>query len=442
MMDTNHWGLSINHNNHFDMGGCDVVSLAKEYGTPLHIVDENRLRSNFHRFYNAFNSSYPEVRVFYSYKTNCIPALLKILHEEGCGAEVVSPYELWIACQLACDPSKIVYNGVNKSEEDLRIAVDRGVGLINVDSVNEIYKLKRVASDLKKVVNIGIRIYPGIGWKAQFGLQPNEDNIIEILKELDGLDYINVSCLHVHFGTGIKDAGIYLKVIKKICTLIKEIKEYLNKDIDYLDLGGGFGVPTVKTIKIPEMALYKIFNVPLKEPKINHCAPIEVFGNEITDFLNKFCKSNGLKKPALILEPGRIITSNSQILLIKVVDLKTRKNGSNFAITDGGMQNIAFPLSYEYHQCFLANRVGAKNKNRYFITGPLCSPDDILYRNWRLPELKIGDILAIMDTGAYFTSFSNNFSFARPSIVLVSDGTHRLIRREENFEHMSELDVI
>src|SRR5262249_25892375 len=127
-------------------------------------------------------------------------------------------------------------------------------------------------------------------------------------------------------------------------------------------------------------------------------------------------------------------------LLVRVRELKTRRSGKTFAMTDGGMQNIAFPLSYEYHECLLATGAEGRSRRRYFVTGPLCSSEDILYRNWKLPELKEGDILAIMDAGAYFTSFANNFSFARPAVVAVSNGTHTVLRRRETFDHMSAVD--
>jgi len=441
-MDIDTRGLDINHKDHLVFGGCDVVDLAGEYGTPLYVVDENRVRSNYHRFMDAFNRFYHEVEIFYSYKTNCIPAILKTLHKEGCGAEVVSPYEFWLAHQLETDPSRIIYNGVNKSKEDLKTAIQQGVGLINADSPDEIRRLKAASDELGMHVNVGVRIYPEIGWKSQFGFQKNGDNIISIFEEIVESDFLEPCCLHIHFGTSIRETGPHRDVIKKITSLMKDLKEKINLELKYLDMGGGFGIPTVKTLSLSEIAFYKIFNIPPKGPKISSCPSIETFGEIITgDLISEF-ERYGLKKPRLILEPGRVITGDTQILLVTVGEIKKRNNGVNFAITDGGMQNIAFPLSYEYHKCLLGNRCSAGIKDRYHVTGPLCSPEDLLYRNWRLPELKAGDILAIMDAGAYFTSFSNNFSYPRPAVVSTKDGSHRIIRERENFMHMTGLDMI
>jgi len=441
-MDKSLWGLDINNKDHLVFGGCDVVDLAREYGTPLFLIDENRVRTNYHRFLNAFNKHYTETQVFYSYKTNCIPAILKTLHEEGCGAEVVSPYEFWLAHQLGIESSRIIYNGVNKLKEDLMTAIQKGVGLINVDSLNEIKLLKMVSSKIRRHVNVGVRICPGSGWKAQFGIQNNRDNIIAIFKEMAESDFLDPCCLHVHFITGIRNTSLHSAVIKEIVALMNKLKEKLDLELKYLDLGGGFGVPAVKTLSLPEMALYKIFGITPKEPDISECPSIEGFGESITRCLINNLERYRLKRPILIFEPGRAITSDAQILLVTVGEIKKRKSGASFAITDGGMQNIAFPLSFEYHRCFLANRCSARIKDRYHVTGPLCSPEDLLYRNRRLPELKAGDILAIMDAGAYFTSFSNNFSFARPAVVLVKDGSHKIIRERENYEYMTALDRI
>jgi diaminopimelate decarboxylase len=190
------------------------------------------------------------------------------------------------------------------------------------------------------------------------------------------------------------------------------------------------------------MALYKIFNIPPQEPAVSTCPSIEGFAEEIAGYLNSFVERHGLKKPILLLEPGRALTGDAQILLVTVGEIKTRNHGLNYAITDGGMQNVAFPLSYEYHKCFLANRAGTGISNRYHVTGPLCSPEDLLFRNRELPELKRGDVLSIMDAGAYFTSFSNNFSYPRPAAVSVRNGSHKIMRDRENFKHMTGLDRI
>jgi len=440
-MDRSLWGLQTNQKDHLVFGGCDLVELGKEYGTPLYVVDTGRLRSNSQRFVNSFRVLYPKVKVFYSYKTNCVPGVLKIIHDEGLGAEVSSPYELWLTSQLGVKPTEVFYSGVNKTEKDLINAINKGVGYINIDSVGELIRLKKVSEELKSEINVGIRVYPEVGWKGQFGLQPFQDNVFPVLQEFIESDWVKLNCLHMHIGTGISRPKEYEAAIVQLCFLIKEFKKRLNIDVELINIGGGFGISTVKRLDIGDIALYKLFDLPPSEPSKNQCPPIEVFGKRITEYLLNSCTRYGIDEPFLLLEPGRAISSDAQILLLSVVDIKTRGNGRKFALMDGG-QNIAYPLSYEYHKCFVANRANAEFKDRYSVTGPLCSPGDLLYRNWKFPGLNEGDMLAIMDAGAYFTSFSYSFSFSKPAVVLVSNGDHELARQHESFEYMTALDLI
>jgi diaminopimelate decarboxylase len=439
-MDRRLWGLEVNANDHLVLGGCDLVTLAATYGTPLHVVDEGRLRGNYRRFVAAFQGSYPPTRVFYSYKTNCIPGILSLLHDDGCGAEVISPYEAWLAWRLGVKGADTVYNGVARSRSDFEAAIERGVGLINVDSLEELHRLGQAAEARKQPVNVGLRVNPRAGWRAHFGLQPSADRLLARAAELRGHHYLNLTTLHAHIGSGLRATGSYERVINTLCSLIRDLERQSGVAITALDLGGGFGVPTARVLGVAEMALYRLWNVAPRPPRAEDCPSIEAFGRVLTAALRDRCARDGLKEPSLFLEPGRAITGDAQLLLLTLKDIKRRGDGTAFAIADGGMQNIAFPLSYEYHHAFLASRASAPRQGRYFVTGSLCSPEDLLYRNWPLPELRAGDVLAVMDTGAYFTSFANNFSYPRPSVACVSDGRHRLLRERETFEHMTAID--
>jgi len=439
-MNTDARGHRLNEKGHLVLGGCDVPELAEIYGTPLHVVDTASLRDSYRRFLGAFRTRYPRVELFYSYKTNCVPGVLRVLHEAGCGAEVVSPYELRLAVKLGVPPSSIIYNGPSRSTESLREAVALGVGLINVDSKAEIDRLIEASAGAPQPVRAGLRICPGRGWTSQFGFEPHADTVVGMARTLEDTGRVRVCALHAHIGSGVKRLRSYRDSVEALCRIAGEIKRGLNKEIEIFDLGGGYGVPTVKILTVREAALYKLFNIPPRQPRSADCPSPETFGEVLSDAVREGCVAHGLKEPALHIEPGRALTSSAQTLLVRVRELRRRRSGRTFAMTDGGMQNIAFPLSYEYHECLLASGAEGRSRRRYFVTGPLCSVEDILYRNWKLPELREGDILAIMDAGAYFTSFANNFSFARPAVVAVSDGTHRVLRRRETFDQMSAVD--
>ena len=436
------WGLAVNDAGHLVLGGCDIVGLADQYGTPLHVVDEAALRRTYRSFVQSFSASYPRVDVFYSYKSNCVPGVLAILHSEGCGAEVISPYELWLAQHLGVDPSRIIYNGVNKSFEDLRGAIEVGVRLVNVDSLAEIRRVQSVSQKLGRPVDVGIRIHPDVGWKAHFGIEPRHDRLVAVCRELTAEGLVNVRALHTHIGSGLRSTRVHERAIAFTCSLLRELRDTAGTTIDTLDVGGGFGVPTVRSFTLPEVGFYRVFGIPPRAPAEADCASVEDFARAITGALKEHCARHGLSEPRLMLEPGRALTSSAQMLLVRVRDIKRRRRAP-VAVVDGGMQNVAFPLSYEYHACLVASRARDSTRHRrYLVAGPLCSPEDVLYRNWRLPELVEGDVLAIMDAGAYFTSFANNFSYPRPSVVVVSDGRHRAVRRREGFDHMTALDEL
>jgi len=439
-MDIGPWGLEKTGDDHLALGGSDLVELAETYGTPLLVADEGRLRSNYREFAGAFQRYYPATKIFYSYKTNCVPAVIKILHDEGAGAEVVSPYELWLAGQCGVAPENIVYNGVNKSAEGLREAIENGTGTINVDSMTEIDRLAAVGITSETTTKLGLRIDPNVGWNAQFGIQPRRDALAALRQRWDRNVLSRLRGVHAHNGSGIGDPGHYGKTVAALCATAGLMKDDLGVEIDFIDIGGGFGRPTVRPLRLREVAAYRLLGITPRQPNAAAFPPIDAYARTVADALISACGKYGLGEPTLYAEPGRALASDAQILLVRVGDIKSGRGGKTYAVADGGLQNIAYPLSYEYHTCLLVNRASAAVDRRYHVVGPLCSPEDVLYRNWPLPELRSGDLLAIMDAGAYFSAWANNFSYPRPAFAMVSEGKHSLVRERETYEHLIALD--
>lgn len=439
-MDRRLWDLDIDGQDHLEVGGCDLVDLGRTYGTPLHVVDEARLRRNVREFRRAFAGRCPDAGIFYSYKTNCVPGVLSLLHEEGCGAEAASPYEYWLASTLGVAPGSVIYNGVGRSIDDFEQAILGGVHLINVDSIGEAERLALAADRARASISVGVRIDPGVGWRAHFGVQKNAARLKQVVEILRRSSFVTVRAVHVHIGSCITDTGVYARAIGRIADAIAELQAIARVSIDTLDLGGGFGVPTVKRFTMRDAALYRLFDRPPAPPTADSCASIDQFAETIVGSARDAFARRDLKLPRLILEPGRALTGSAQLLLVTVKDIKPAFRGARVALVDGGMQNIAFPLSYEYHHCFVANRASAPAAERAFVAGPLCSAEDLLYRNWRLPSLRPGDVLAIMDTGAYFTSFGNTFSYPAPPVVLASRGVSRVLRARQTFDDLAMLD--
>jgi diaminopimelate decarboxylase len=431
------WGMEINNQDHLVSGGCDVVELAKTYATPLHVVDEDKLRANYHKFYNTFQRFYPSVEVFYSYKTNCVAGVLKILHEEGAGAEVISPYELWLALQLSVPPDKILYNGVNKSQESLRIAIKQGIKAVHIDSWNELYHLQDLTKELGKTLNVGIRVRPSVGWRWQFGFDLSNGEALQAYGALSQMNHLRPEGVHFHIGSNLKKPELYTRAIWQVCRLMKELKDRSGLELNYVDIGGGIGIPGVKTFTLFERGLYYLWDRLPQVPKESDDLSLETFARTIGNTLLKGCEYYHVPSPTLLLEPGRALSGDAQILLVTVGSLKQDGKGRSLALTDGGSANIAFPVSFEYHEVFVANKARMRSEIPYRITGQVCTPSDILYRRKKLASLEEGDILAVMDTGAYFTSFANNFAFPRPAIVSVSRGQARIVRKRESFEKLT-----
>jgi diaminopimelate decarboxylase len=440
-MNVEQWGFGVNEDDHLVIGGCDTLQLAQEFDTPLHVVDKGMLLETYNSFVRAFENPAVEVETYYSYKTNCLPGMLQILHALGAGAEVVSHYELWLAIRLGVKPEKIILNGPNKSHESLRLAVEYGVKIINIDSMNEIDEIEAIASSLGKTVAVGVRVKPPIGWDAQFGLRMENGEALEACERMSRCKHLDVQGMHTHMGSGIRSPAAYLKALEAMLGFSKTLRDKMDITPMYIDVGGGFGSPTVTTFSKIGEKLYSFFNnVP--QYLLNDVPPIESFADEIIDATQRICSGSGLPTPVVVVEPGRALTGSSQVLLLTIGVLKNSSSGHDIAIADGGRMTIAHPVSYEYHEVFLANRMSAQRERKYRVTGSLCTPADVLFRNKRLPVLREGDMLAIMDAGAYFTSLSNNFAFARPPVVLASNGNATELRKRESFEHLTALDAI
>lgn len=438
-LDYSMWELEIDENDNLMIGGCNCAELAKEYGTPLHVVDQSRLIANYYDFSESFKAFTNNFEVFYSYKTNTIPGILRVLHQQGAGAEVVSPYELWLAITLGLTADRIIYNGVYKPEEALRTAIANEIKLINIDSFGEIQRIEKIAKELEKSPHVGLRVHTGVGGMDQFGFRIESGEAFEGFKQCARAKHLKVCGMHTHLGSGLKDVYRYVQAIKIMLRLAKDIKEKLGIDIEYFDLGGGFGVPTVRTFGTPEYMFYWTFGRFPEVPKSEDCPSISTFAKHIVDHFNKGCTKYNLKNPILYLEPGRAITSNAQLLLIEVGEIKHKHEKIKTVIANGS-RNIAYPVTWEYHEVFLANKMSERHEETYRIAGPTCHKQDLLYFSKKLPHLKEGDILAVMDAGAYFILFSQDFNIRQPPVVMVSNGKHRIIRQRQNYQHMFDLD--
>jgi diaminopimelate decarboxylase len=415
-----------------------VVGLADEFGTPLYVVDHGRLRKNYTGFLGAFRRGYPEVEVDYSYKTNPLPGVLRALHRLGAGAEVISPFELWLALELGVPPDRITFNGPAKTEQGLALAVSRGIRLINIDNLSEIDAIQRLASDAGSVQQVGVRVTTSVGWSSQFGLSLRNGAALEAFDRISRSGNLKPCGLHLHLGTGIKSTTVYRQAVREVLEFADLLRARAGVEIRFFDLGGGFGIPTVRSYSFTDQRLM-LNGFPPRVMDLENSPPLDSYGESIVGLFRQYRPPTGHADPVIIFEPGRAVTSSAQSLVLRVLAIKPAPRGGYHAILDGGL-NVAMPTSFEYHEALPASKMKETPSAFYNLCGPLCHPSDVLCFQKQLPRLEPGDVVAVMDAGAYFIPNQMNFSNPRSAAVMVEGGQAELIRSRESFEDVVRFD--
>jgi len=433
------WSAAVSATGDLLIGGCAVAELAERFGTPLFVVDRDRLEAEYERFDAAFASVYPRVQIAYSYKTNPLPGALAVLHELGAAAEVISHFELWLALQLGVPPARIVLNGPGKGRDAIELAVTRGVHLINIDSLDEIDLVAAAARRAGRRQAVGVRVVTSVGWSAQFGL-PIRGGAFEAFRRLRFMAELEPIGLHMHLGTGLHDVPTYLQAISETLAFAGALREQLGIEIRCFDLGGGFGVPTVREFDVWDERMMRHQRPPA--PVDPDAAPDpSAYARAIVELVRRFYPGNGSTLPVLLLEPGRALSSSAQSLVLRVLAIKDTTAGPPAAILDGG-KNLAAPLGYEWHELLPVRGCHRAREHCYDFFGPLCHPGERLFVGKRFPPLATGDLVAVMDAGAYFVPNQTNFSQPRPAAVLAYGGRATLLRERETFEDIVRRDRI
>jgi diaminopimelate decarboxylase len=272
-----------------------------------------------------------------------------------------------------------------------------------------------------------------------FGLDLKSGEAMHALKRIKNLNRIKFLGFHFHIGTGIRDPKAHANVIRMLFPLFRNTQS-MGFPIKICDVGGGYASFTTRAFTPTELLLQQISGYFPGKINSSNNASLQDFGGEITKTLLEYFGHED--PPELILEPGRSIASQNQFLLLKVHRVKKRQGVGRWIITDGGIGTNSLPTYYEYHEVFLTNQVTRPLNGKATIIGPCCFAADIVYKNKPMPEVKSGEVIAIMDTGAYFTSLESNFGFPRPAIIEVTEDGHEFIRHRENFEQMIVRDHI
>jgi len=434
--------LGVNGANHLTLHRVDLVSLCEKFGTPLFVFDEASLVENFERFRKAFESVYPKVMVCYSVKTNNNLAVCKILRERGAYAEVSSGLDLHIALKAGFSGEHIIFDGPFKPVEALEEAVKSGVLLINCESFAELERLNIVAERLGVKQPVGLRVNPfkppsffrSLHPKTlleetafcfagcRFGFSLGE--IHEAFKRLKSLKHLRLECLMTH---------PYYRAVDVLMPLFREAIENFGFEIKYLNIGGGFDPGTSGSTGDLLLALdYVKRRIGLKS-SLDGRKPVKNIEDVAKAIVENVKHQLGsLPIPALMAEPGRFIAGPSALLLLRVDHVKVA-GGSKWVMVDGGTNIL--PSFYERRELLIANNGSVSERELVNVVGPLLYPKDFIAIKAFAPRVEEGDLLAVLDCGAYSLSSSTQFLYPRPPAVLInSQGQVQLIRERETYE--------
>lgn len=415
-------------NKHLEIGGCDTISLAKQYGTPLIILDEALIRQTCRQYYHFFTEKYQNAEVIYASKAFSSPAICKIIEAEGLGLDVVSGGELYTALQANFPTAKIYFHGNNKSPHELAMALENKVGRIVVDNFYELEMLNQLAELFKVKAEILLRITPGIEAHthefiktgqidSKFGFTLPNGQAREAIKTALTLKNVKLRGLHCHIGSQIYEMDSYRHAAQVMMGFVNTVKREFNYQLEELNLGGGFGI------------YYKEGDSP---------AQIKNYAEFVMNTVKEQAKAFGLYMPKVIVEPGRSIVGPAGTTLYSIGSIKDIPGVRKYVAVDGGMADNIRPALYDArYEALIANKCTDPPVELVSITGKCCESGDMLIRDIMLPEAEAGDILAISCTGAYGYSMASNYNaLGKPAVVLANEGQADLIIRRENYQDL------
>ena len=405
---------------HLIIGGCDTVDLAREFGTPLFVMDETTVRNRCRKYIDSFRKYYPNTDIAFACKALCTAGILKVVASEGMCLDVSSGGELYTALKSGCDSKKFYFHGNNKTRAELKMALEAEIGRIVVDTVQEIENLDEITQQLGIRAEVMMRINPGIEAHtheyiktgtidSKFGVPQNE--IDDAVKKIKSKKLLSLVGFHAHIGSQIFDTQPFVDEVKLLLNLTKKY------DTHELNIGGGPGIAYLSSDNPPD---------------------IEAYAQQIAAVL----KDQTMAK--LVLEPGRSIVGNAGVTLYTIGGIKDIPGVRKYVLVDGGMADNPRPILYQArYDARIANKFEAPMTEKVTIAGRFCESGDILIKDIKLPKSQTGDILAVFCTGAYGYSMASNYNrVGRPAMVLANKGNATLIVKRESYDDLIRNDVI
>lgn len=429
-----HENLSVNKNGNLAINGFDTVELAKKYGTPLYVVDEDMVENNCLRYKRLIEKYFGEGSIpLFASKALSYVDIYRVVNRAGIGIDVVSGGELFTAKAAGFPLEKAYFHGNNKTDKDLVDALESGVGCFVVDNREELVSLNALSAKLGKRSKVILRLSPGIdphthkavstgAVDSKFGTAIATGQALEMVKAAIALESIDFAGLHCHIGSQIFDYGPFAEAAKIMIEFIAQIKQETGVEVRELNLGGGFGVRY--TEEDADFDYEKVLS-------------------DIAESLNKACAECGVKRPRILFEPGRSIVAAAGLTLYTVGSFKNITGYKSYVSIDGGMpDNPRYALYQSKYTALIANKAAEEKTVRATIAGRCCESGDLIQEDAPLQPCERGDILAVLVTGAYNYSMASNYNrLPRPAIVSVGKNGDRIVVKRESYEDLIKNDL-
>lgn len=421
----------VNRHGHLEIGGCDTVKLARKYGTPLYVLDEDLVRENCRTFRRAFESRYPNVHISFSSKAFTTAAVCRIVDQEGLGVDVSSGGELHTALHAGVAPSHIFMHGSNKSHAEMEMAVANGVGRLGIDHLDEIDSLQEIAAQHGAQLDVLVRVAPGVTANThthiqtgkvdtKFGFSLAGGAAMEAVAKVLQAPNLRLHGVNCHIGSQILELDSFREAVAMMVDFAAQVRDSLGVVLDDLDLGGGIGVR------------YRSGDQP---------PTLDEYAEAVTSAVKERCELRNLPLPRLIQEPGRRVVGEAGTTLYTVGVVKDIPGIRTYVSVDGGLSDNPRPALYDAkYEAIVANKAQQPITRTVTVSGKHCETDTLI-SELETPEIAPGDILAVQTTGAYNYSMASNYNrLTRPAAVTVSGGRANLIVRRETLADLVRYD--
>lgn len=426
--------LSVNEKGNLQLGGCDLKAIAKEYGTPAYVLDENTIRKNCRAYVDSIKKYYDGNGIaIYASKALSCKYMYNLIAAEGMGADVVSGGEIYTALTAGFPADKLYFHGNNKSVEELEFALKNGIGRIVVDNELELTRINEISEQLGICANVIIRITPGVDAHthefirtgqidSKFGATLENGEADEITALASSLKNICLKGYHCHIGSQIFELAPFEHAAEIMMNFIGDMKDKYGVEADELDLGGGFGIKYVDS------------DTPIDYGEYMRAVSVVV---------KRVASKRGLKLPFIIVEPGRSIVAEAGLTLYTVGTIKDIPGIRKYVSIDGGMgDNPRYILYQSEYTVLSAENPQAPQNDVITLAGKCCESGDLIGENMKTSEFKTDEIVAVLSTGAYNYSMASNYNrIPRPPVIMVSDGKAKAVVRRETYEDLVRCDL-